>query len=474
MNHASPAAATGPLFPILDGRYQMEREPVVRIGLVLAEDGRGRLGMRADSARGLRAESAPSGAAAPIPSGTTLEAQVLPGDRVAVMDAARGLRYAEGTTVRLIPLAGGDAPSAGCGTLVEQVVAGRGFHWHKLIDATYTGTLELQARGGKLLLINELPLEEYLTGVITGEMSGECPIEYMKAQAIAARSWLLGQPRSPHPGQPFHWCNDDCCQRYQGTGGWTPRAVEAIAQCRGEVLITPSNKYCDARYSKSTGSISEDATSVWGEEIEGLVSVVDAPPGSYAEKFFPITEGNIEEYLLGDWLKDADSFASPKSVPENAISKYLGRVDEHGEYFRWTIELGHEEMVKALKARGHMSDVSEVLELIPVNRGRSGRLEALDVRYRDASGVEKTGRLAREYGIRAGLSTKFLFSSCFLVEHRRDSGGHLTGVTLRGGGWGHGAGMCQIGGLGRALAGQQYNQILLHYFTGVRLERIYP
>src|SRR5690606_22004619 len=213
--------------------------------------------------------------------------------------------------VRLVHKGGPAVPGPGDGVLVRGVVAGRGFHWAKRIDQTLTGVLEFRAQGNHVMLINELPLEEYLTGVITGEMSGECPPEFMKAQATAARSWLLGQPKPPHPDQPSIWCNDDCCQRYQGPGGWSQQARDAIQACRGEVLITPSGYFCDARYSKNTGGISEDALSVWKAPIECLDAVIDAPRGSFIEKFFPVTESNIDEYLEGDWLKDTDAYAGP-------------------------------------------------------------------------------------------------------------------------------------------------------------------
>jgi SpoIID/LytB domain protein len=467
----------GPLFPIIDGHYHMEREPMVRIGVVLAEDHKRQLDFHTEALEyHLEIEGLASGGPVDGLATRRLSVVVAEADRVELHEGvpARASRLiASGAIIRLIPGARPGPTRPGDGTLVHAIVAGRGFHWFKHIDQTLTGTLEFRARDGHLIVVNELPVEEYLTGVITGEMSGECPIEYMKAQAVAARSWLLGQPRPIYPGEPFQFCNDDNCQRYQGTGGWTPRAIEAIAGCRGEVLITASNRYCDARYSKSTGGISEDARHVWHEEIEGLEARVDAPMGSHIERFFPVTEANIDEYIRGEWLKQTDAYASPAVVPEETICKYLGRVDEAGHYFRWSQELSHDDLCDALQSRGGLRDLLGVDDLVPLERGRSGRIKRLEVRYVDQGGNEKSHILDSEYKIRAGLWTKFLYSSCFIIDKKRDAAGRLEGVTLHGGGWGHGAGMCQIGGLGRALQGQDYRTILLHYFSNVRLERIY-
>jgi stage II sporulation protein D len=462
---------TAPPFPIIDGKYKMEKEPVVRIGVILAEDGKTEVQFTVPADRHVLLSTSLSG--------FSLRPGVL--YVVRVVGGMLELGYASGGeslvpplgSIRIVPPAASAPKKAGDGTLVKGIVAGRGFHWHKLIDQTLSDVLDFSVRDGRIVLVNELPLETYLTGVITGEMSGECPIEFMKAQAIAARSWLLGQPKAPHPGQPFLWCNDDCCQRYQGTGGWSDLAIEAIRQCRGEVLITRTNHYCDARYSKSTGTVSEDAENVWGSPIEGLVARLDAPKGSYAQKFFPVTEENLEEYITGDWIRNTDVFCSAHVVPEETIKRYLGRVDETGQYFRWEKSLSQADLRESLVKRGGIADLAKVVDLRPLRRGRSGRINKLEVVYTDAAGRQKTFLLDSEYNIRAGLSVKFLYSGCFIIHFDRSPSGELNGVHLKGAGWGHGAGLCQIGGLGRALSGQKYDEILLHYYSDVRLERIY-
>lgn len=466
--------AKNPVFPIVDGQYRLGREPQVRIGIVLAEDGFTSLAATLPPGDyEMRTAGAVSRirAAQPRPIEVRIDAAA---GRVVVRDAEQRVLLESPQPIRLVCLTPPTAPKAGDGIAVKGIVAGRGFHWQKRNDQTLTGVLEFRLAGGHLVMINELGLEEYLTGVITGEMSGECPIEFMKAQATAARSWLLAQPWPPHADAGFVWCNDDCCQRYQGTGGWSARAVEAIAQCRGQVLMTPTNQYCDARYSKSTGGISEDGESVWKMPMECLGAVVDAPKGSAVERFFPVTDANVEEYLEGEWLATCDAFASPATIPEDTLKRYLGRVDEAGEYWRWKVELSVDQLRESLAKRGGIDDLGDLLALRPIKRGRSGRIEILEIDYRNRAGAKKTHTYTKEYDIRAALSIKFLYSSLFLPRaHKNRDGDALAGVTLVGGGWGHGAGLCQIGALGRALKGQAWDKIATHYYPGARLEKLY-
>jgi SpoIID/LytB domain protein len=461
-------------FPIINGQYKMSREPIVRIGVILEEDGKSGVTLALQGA-GYQLTSPGWPPREIAGDRDSLYRIRVTSDGGLSIESPNGITLASNVvTFRIVPPAT-DAPvQPGDGILVKDIVAGRGFHWAKLIDQTLSHTLEFQSRNGHIIMINELPIETYLIGVITGEMSNECPIEFMKAQAVAARSWLLGQPVPPHPDEPFLWCNDDHCQRYQGTGGWNDLAIRAIAECRGEVLITPTNQYCDARYSKSTGGISEDATAVWGVPIEGLEALPDAPKGDAVERFFPITEENFDEYLDGAWLGSTGCFASPNVVPEETITRYLGRVDEVGEYFRWTVEFTQEQLVESLRQRAGINDLAVVEDLIHGHRGRSGRLESLTVVYTATDGSRRERLIEREYNIRAGLSKKFLYSGAIRITPIRSGAGRLEKIVVRGAGWGHGAGLCQIGALGRALKGQDYATILLHYYSGVRLESIYP
>ncbi len=210
-----------PLFPIEAGNYRREAEPWVRIGVILAEDGKqeavfhlpAREYLIQAGTREIRVQGRMEGPYRVIAGERTLDLADQEGERVLSGEAR----------IRVSPAQPYRDLKPGDGVRVEDIVAGRGFHWIKQIDQTLTGELEFSCRDGRIVMVNRLPLEEYLTGVITGEMSGECPEEFMKAQAVAARSWLLATPFPTHPDDPFDWCNDDHCQRYQGTSGWSER-----------------------------------------------------------------------------------------------------------------------------------------------------------------------------------------------------------------------------------------------------------
>jgi SpoIID/LytB domain protein len=443
-------------------------EPGVRVGIVLEED--------AASTLRIRLPQHPYAGE----GGAALPAQLPPEALVTVTagDAGMNVKVNDGPSlpaaaVRLTPA----APLAlqrGAGACVHDVVAGRGFHWQKRLDQTLTGGLAVwQGRGG-LILVNELPLEEYLCGVITAEMGADCPLDLLKAQCIVARSWLLALTEPKHDDDPFDRCNDDCCQRYQGTGQLSPAALEAVQSTRGVVLLDDRGDVVDANYSKSCGGISEPPELVWGKVKPGLSSIVDAPAGSAARRFPPVTEANLDEYLDGAWLADTDVFCSPNVVPEDSFGAYLGRVDEKASYFRWTVRYERAELEEVLRRRlPEAAELTRLHELRVLSRGPSGRVHQLEFVFLDTQGATRRVQLMSEYAIRAALHAGFLFSSAFAIRVERAADGSPGTITLRGAGWGHGAGLCQIGALGMALRKYPYDQICLHYFPGARLGKVY-
>ncbi len=387
---------------------------------------------------------------------------------------------------------------AGVGIQLRELIAGRSFHWEKEIDQTLPGAIHFYRSGASLVVVDELPLEFYLAGVVTAEMAGESPKQFAKAQAIVARSWCLANAPGKH-GELFTHCNDDCCQRFQGTAGLTETALAAVAETRATVLIDGSGKIPNANYAKCCGGIMADAKAIWtaaGEtsrpagngavirntdrvtncagNVEDAVKHdrTDAPPDSAASDFFPITERNAREWLTGAWLKTANIFCSPAVVPEAEMLKYLGRADEAGSYFRWNIVVAQETLAHLLRTRAGIEGLRSVTGLEPVERESSGRITVLDVVYVSTRGESMTHRLVGESSIRRALSSTFLFSSAFMVDVDRELDGRIAAFRLRGGGWGHGVGMCQIGALGMALKGYGYEDILHHYYPHAALTQL--
>jgi stage II sporulation protein D len=341
------------------------------------------------------------------------------------------------------------------------------------MDQTLSGVLEFRVHGSNVILINELPLEEYLLGVITAEMSGECPIEYMKAQSVVSRSWLLASSRRVHTGEPFTWCNDDCCQRYQGTGGWTATAADALAGTRGQVLVTASGQICWACFSKNSGGITEDPETIWRKRVPGLCARYDGPPVESETRFFSISEDNVREYISGAWLETTHLYASPNVVSLDQLRRCLGRVDDGISGFRWRVDVTQEELRTSITGLGEISDLDTVQDIEPGRRGRSGRLEEIVLTYGTKNGSRTKRRIGPEYKIRKALRTNFLYSSAIVIDLTRNHKGIVTTATFSGAGWGHGAGLCQIGSLGRAQFGQSFEQILAAYYDQVKLLQIY-
>ena len=441
-------------------------EPLIRVGLVLPSDGlqQATLGLPANGYR-LRCDEQ--------------DARPCHGRVAVTLTADEGVAV-DGRSCRRLrfePVV--DTPlAAGGGVRVEGVVAGRGFHWQHVIAPMHQGVVEVRGYSQGLLVLNELPLENYLTGVITAEMSGRCPIEFLKSQCVVARSWVLARSEPKHTEWPIHRCNDDCCQRFQGTTGLTERAAEAVRGTRGQVVADQAGRIIDANYSKSCGGIIERAENVWFVHKTGQRSAPDAPRGSAVERFFPVNDANLNEFLAGDWLAGTDVFCSPAVVPEADLPGYLGKVDDGGGHFRWRFEYTRAEVEQLLRAkyfavRPQLEPLRELRGLKVVSRGDSGRISRLELEYIGESGGTCTHLIESEYNIRAALHEKFLYSSAMAIDVQRSTAGAVERIVLRGAGWGHGAGLCQIGALGMALRGYTCPDILSHYFEGVRIRACY-
>ena len=322
------------------------------------------------------------------------------------------------------------------------VPAGRGFHWEKKINSSYWGALEFKVKNGKMICVNELPLEYYLKCVATSEMSAQCPPEFLKVQTIVARSWLLANIEQKHRHLGFDICNDDCCQRYQGMANCTEASIKSANDTFGQAIMF-ENKICDARYSKSCGGITEDYKHVWkGDPVPYLISIKD------------VNESNTD-------------FCSPVIVPEETLKNYIGDVDEKGKYFRWTYKATQSELIQSLKEKRNVI-AENILNLYPVKSGESGRIIDLTFDYEDENGQSQSIQIQSEYEIRNIMSPSFLFSSAFTIQ-KNDKRNFI----LHGKGWGHGVGLCQIGALGMAISGKSSEEILDHYYPDTELKKIY-
>lgn len=366
------------------------------------------------------------------------------------------------------------------------VTIGTRFHWERKEDQTFQGDLLLRTReDGTIAAVNEIPLEDYLTSVISSEMSAEAPMEFLKTHAILSRSWFLAGlgrrkkiKRGPNEtrtlrkkeGRLIRWydredhdlfdvCADDHCQRYQGvTKITTKQAEKVVGETRGRV-ITFQNKICDARYSKACGGFTEEFNTAWSDQrIPYLRSVSDAS--------VPHLSIQTEEEARRWILSNPEAYCNTKD--EGLLKKILPGFDRKTKnFFRWTVEYSQEELEKILREKSGF-DFGTLKGIEPLQRGPSGRISCLKI-----IGSKRRMVLGKELEIRRWLSRTHLYSSAFVVGTKHNSKGEMERIIFKGAGWGHGVGLCQIGAAVMATKGFSAEQILKHYFRGVEIKKIY-
>lgn len=371
-------------------------------------------------------------------------------------------------------------PVNGGAFTLHDVLFGINFHWERKEHQTFQGALRLAARPDGITAINEVSVEEYLASVISSEMSASAPMELLKAHAITSRSWLvamlemkkkfstLGIPsqrtsrseteliryydREDH--DIFDVCADDHCQRYQGiTKDISNAAKEAITATRG-VFLVHHNEICDARFSKSCGGISEPFHTTWAETPFPYLQPV---PCSADHAYQPLKN---EDEALRWILSKPEAFCN--TTDGNILRQILPSFDqETTDFFRWTVRYSVQELSDLVKKKSGI-DFGTIKQLVPVKRGPSGRITRLRI-----EGSKQTLTVGKELEIRRWLSSSHLYSSAFVVEKENDA------FILRGGGWGHGVGLCQIGAAVMAVKGFTSEQIVKHYFREAELRKIY-
>jgi peptidoglycan hydrolase-like amidase len=376
------------------------------------------------------------------------------------------------------------APVAGGSFVLRDVVFGIQFHWERKEDQVFAGTLRLVPRpGGAITAVNVLPVERYLESVIASEMSAEAPPEFLKAHAITSRSWLVamlererrnvGVPARrgfEREGEVVRWydredhdlfdvCADDHCQRYQGlTRLLSPQARQAVADTRGLFLVH-GGSVCDARFSKACGGRTEEFRSAWEDmDVPYLQSVADGPVDHP-----PV----LAEDRAAEWIA-ASPVCHCNTSDAEVLRQVLPSFDrETADFFRWELRYGPEELGSIVRDRSGI-DLGRIVKLEPLARGPSGRIIRLRIEGDRGSVV-----VGKELEIRRWLSRSHLYSSAFVVEAEEGPGGETTALTLRGAGWGHGVGLCQIGAAVMASRGTRAEEIVLHYFRGAKLRTLY-
>ena len=376
---------------------------------------------------------------------------------------------------------------AGASFSLEDVTIGVNFHWERKETQTFLGILRFAIEGTAMWAINELPVERYLESVISSEMSATSSLRLLEAHAVISRSWLLAQienRRSAKTEQTslyscitgkdkmikwydrqdhtlFDVCADDHCQRYQGiTKETSPHVAVAIQHTRGQVLMS-EGKICDARFSKCCGGAMEEFQYCWEDSPKPYLKAIGDTP----EKTIPdlTVEANAEE-----WIRTSpDSFCN--TTDKNILSQVLNDYDqETTDFYRWRVDYTQEEISQLINSKLNI-DFGQIMDLIPIERGKSARLCQLKI-----VGTKQTLTIGKELEIRRALSPSHLYSSAFVVDKEDvNTEGIPALFHIIGCGWGHGVGLCQIGAAVMGEKGYNYDQILAHYYPGADLKELY-
>lgn len=368
---------------------------------------------------------------------------------------------------------------------LKEVTIGIDFHWQRKENQRFEGSLSLLADHGEIVVANRIDIERYLLSVISSEMSATASLELLKAHAVISRSWVMAQidknkqlavaqesfvqtqeewvrwwDREDHA--LYHVCADDHCQRYQGiTRASTEQVRVAIGQTIGQVLTDADNRVCDARFSKCCGGVTETFENCW-----------ELAPHPYLQSFIDADHLSLSLDLRKE--RDVQQFVHlhPDCFCNCEDSQILSQVlngydQETTHFFRWQEEYTQQELAELISQRLEM-DFGNIVALIPLERGYSGRIIRLKI-----VGTLRELIIGKELLIRRSLSRSHLYSSAFIVEAHEITNGIAQRFVLKGAGWGHGVGLCQIGAAVMADRGYDYTEILSHYFRGARLQRLY-
>lgn len=371
--------------------------------------------------------------------------------KIELFDAQIDETYSVNDGVRLIP-ADDDAHVTIC-----RVRKGSGFDYEDDEDRDYSGVIEIYIdHTGNLAALTKIPIDVYLKGTVPAEMPASFPPEALKAQTILARSYVLSRRGIEHLNDPYDVCAHVHCQVYSGITHEDERTNAAVEETRGQLLMA-NGGLVDARYSAVCGGHTEDAKVTWM-----------TPPMHPTNGVLCSCDGKLE---IPDLATESGVAKWIRSFPDvccNLIGRDVPAAADYSQrYFRWEISVPRSELEEIIREKTG-EDIGTLYDILPLRRGRSGRLQEIEI-----LGSRKNLRIKRERRIRRALSHTALQSSCFMVDIVQDSSGMPYEIVFTGAGYGHGVGMCQWGAASAAYLGWPHEQILSHYFPGTTIEKLY-
>ena len=326
---------------------------------------------------------------------------------------------------------------------VRRVEYGVGYDFHNFENRAYRGAVQVGPdRNGKMTVLNLVEVEDLLKGLVPSEIFAKAHPQALRAQAVTARGEVLAKVGLKHLADPYVLCTEQHCAVYKGVSGEAASTSQAVEATRGEALFSADGRLVDSVYSAVCGGHTEDNDVVWGGVANpALRGRPDVLPG----KEPPAPTSPLKTFLTteGAYACRLSSFAQASK-------------------FRWEKRLTARDVDEKVAA----FNIGHVMAMSVTERGVSGRARLLTI-----SGVQGATTVRGELTIRRLFGN--LNSAMFEVRPEKDPQGGPASWVFTGGGWGHGVGMCQVGAIGRAEAGQDYRQILEHYFNGAQVAKIY-
>ncbi len=320
----------------------------------------------------------------------------------------------------------------------------KGFSWHGFEDRHFAGRLFISwGFENAIDCIEQTDLESLIVGIVPSEISSKAHDSALQAQAVAARGEMLSKRGTRHFNEGYDFCSEQHCQVYKGLQSVDKKIGQSIKNTRGLILENHENGILDAVYSANCGGHSSANHQIW-------VSNPDRHLQGVSDYKAPVQLDLTDHKQAEEFIRNpAEAWCSVTGV-------------EGADKFRWqkTLEEADWKKVEEAAAVGRIRSIDEFVREI------SGRIISIKI---IGSAGEKT--VLRELAIRRLFG--MLRSSNFIVEWKRDKEGYIVGASFIGAGWGHGVGMCQTGAQSMALAGRSFDKILLHYFPGAQLKKLY-
>lgn len=372
-------------------------------------------------------------------------------------------------------------PTAGDSLLVRKVEHSVGYAKHGFADRELRGeTLVVPDRNGRLAVVNVVPEDILVAGILPSEMFATAPLEALKAQAVTARGELFAKIGRRHLADPYLVCSEQHCQVYQGRSAEHPRTTQAAAETRGE-LAFQGGFLVDSVYSACCGGHTEPAHIVWDRPPNSaLLGEIDAPLSAALRRRREIPspwraaldEGQHGGVLAGTTtpsaspvpydLRDDEMVRRFLSLPRTATFCGRSSFNQRGDAYRWQRRFDQEQLQRLTEDL----QIGEVTQVQIPERGPGGRLKRFLI-----VGTRGRVQIDRELPVRRRFQN--LRSGLFVVDEERDDEQRLIAVTFRGAGFGHGSGMCQQGAIGMAESGYRYEEILGHYYNGARVRKVF-